>query len=398
MALNIEDPAKKADSNSFALFALGFRPFFLTSAVLAPVLLTLWLLHLTGKISVNAYYNATGWHAHEMLFGYTVAVIAGFLLTAAGNWTGIRIISGPRLALLWLVFLAGRIAPFIPGISPLVIALVDLAFLPLVAVLLAIPIIRVRQWSNIIFIPVLLLMMTANLLVHGSLLGWFDLGLQAGNRAMLYLVVLLIMIMGGRVIPFFTERGVQGVKTRSWKFIELLVPVSLLLFATTELFQLGKSWIGITAIFAVLVNTVRLYGWYDRRIWRVPLVWILQLAYAWFIIGFALKATILFELPQIVFAYHAFTVGGIGTMTIGMMARVTLGHTGRQMLLPAPMFWAFILIVLAAIARVIMPVFIPEAYMSLLKIAGSLWIASFLIFLWVYLPMWWRARVDGRPG
>lgn len=398
MSLQIEDPENNITEKSFSLFALGFRPFFFLAALLSPFLIGLWLFQFPGKITLSTYYTSIGWHAHEMLFGYTAAVIAGFLLTAAGNWTGMKMITGWRLILLSLVFLLGRIAPFITELPHWFIAASDLAFIPLVAIIIAVPVIRAKQWTNIIFVPLLLLMALANLLVHFSALGVVEISIVIGSRAMLYLVVLLIVIMGGRVIPFFTERGVTGVKTKKWSWIEYLSPVSLLLLAASDVIYGDRALTGYFAIFAAIVHAVRLFGWYSHKIWQVPLVWILQVAYSWFIIGFIIKSMVIFNLNESVFSYHAFTIGGIGIMTLGMMARVSLGHTGREMKINKWMVLSFVLINIAAITRVILPIFFQELYLQFIHIAGWLWISAFAIFAVIYTPMWIRPRVDGREG
>ena len=398
MALNIEDPDKIVDKNTFALFALGFRPFFLFAAFIAPILITLWLLQLNGTISVSGYYTATGWHAHEMLFGYTVAVIAGFLLTAAGNWTGTRMIHGWRLVLLSVTFLLGRFAPFIPELPYWLIALLDLTFIPLVAFILAVPVIKMKQWSNFVFVPLLLTMAAANFAVHLSALDIISLSVVTGSRAMVYLVVLLIVVMGGRVIPFFTERGVNGVVTKKWNWIEHLSPLSVIFVVLSDLVYPNSTITGFFALFAAIIHFIRLAGWYSHKIWYVPLVWILQVAYAWFIIGFIIKALTIFSIDKSVFAFHAFTVGGIGIMTLGMMARVSIGHTGREMILDRWMVLSFILINIAVIVRVIIPMFIPDLYLNSIHISGWFWIVSFSIYAIVYTPMWLRARIDGREG
>jgi len=397
MNMQIDDPENK-NPKGFALFALGFRPFFLLAAFAAPVLLFLWLMQLTGKISVSGYYSPTGWHAHEMLFGYTVAVIAGFLLTATGNWTGKKMISGVQLLILSLVFLSARIAPFMTDLPNGLIAFLDLSFIPLVAFLVAVPVIRAKQWSNIIFVPLLLTMAAANLMVHLSALGLINSSIVTGNRIMLYLVILLIVIMGGRVIPFFTERGVNGVTTKKWKWIEILSPASVILVVVADITLTQKVIIGYLALFAALVHFIRLAGWYSNKIWSVPLVWILQVAYFWFVIGFILKSLIIFDLTQNILSYHAFTVGGVGIMTLGMMARVSLGHTGREMKLNRWMVLSFVLINVAAVIRVILPMFMTDSYMQLIQVAGWLWVFAFIIYVIVYTPMWLRPRVDGRPG
>lgn len=398
MALNIEDPEKYVSKDSYAPFALGFRPFFLLAGFSAVLLIILWFLQLSGKISVSGYYTPTGWHAHEMLFGYTAAVIAGFLLTAAGNWTGIKMINGWRLMLLTVVFLAGRFAPFMTDLPHWLIATVDIIFLPLVALILAIPVIRMKQWSNIVFVPLLLIMAAANIAVHLSALKVVDVNIVMGSRAMVYLVIVLIVVMGGRVIPFFTERGVAGVTTIKWNAIEYLSAISVLLTAISDVFFGWSVVTGYLAIFAALINAIRLYGWYSNLIWYVPLVWVLQVAYAWIIFGFILKSLMIFDFSQNAFSYHAFTVGGIGMMTLGMMARVSIGHTGREMVLGSWMVLSFIILNVAAIVRVIIPMFMHDFYLQLIQIASGLWIVAFTIFAIAYTPMLLKARIDGREG
>lgn len=398
MAIQIEDPENKINKKSFALFALGFRPFFLLAAFSAPVLLFLWLMQLSGKISLSGYYSPTGWHAHEMLFGYTVAVIAGFLLTAVGNWTGKKMINGGQLLLLSVVFLSARLVPFMTDIPNGLIAFLDLSFIPLVAFLVAVPVIRAKQWSNFVFVPLLLTMAAANLMVHLSALGLINSSTVTGSRMMLYLVVLLIVIMGGRVIPFFTERGVSGVTTKKWKWIEVLSPVSVILVVIADVIFSGRMIVGYLALFAGIIHLIRLVGWYSNKIWSVPLVWILQVAYLWFVIGFIIKSLIILNLTESVLSYHAFTVGGIGIMTLGMMARVSLGHTGREMKLNNWMVLSFILINIAALVRVILPMLFTENYLQFIQVSGWLWVSSFVIFAVVYTSMWIRPRVDGREG
>ena len=398
MAIQIDDPDNKTNKKSFALFALGFRPFFLLAAFSAPVLITLWLLQLMGMISLSGYYTPTGWHAHEMLFGYTVAVVAGFLLTAAGNWTGLKMINGRQLMLITVIFLAGRFAPFIPNLPHWLLAAVDLTFIPLVAFILALPVIRAKQWSNFVFVPILLAMGIANLAVHLSALELMNISIVTGSRAMLYLVILLIVIMGGRVIPFFTERGVNGVVTKKWSSIEYLSPISVVLVAVADVTSLDGIITGSLAFFAAIIHLLRVAGWYSNKIWQVPLVWILQVAYSWIVIGFIIKSLMIFNLSESIFSYHAFTVGGIGIMTLGMMARVSLGHTGREMKLNKVMVLAFIFINVAAVARVILPMLMPDSYLMLIQLAGWSWTAAFVIFLFVYTPMWIHSRVDGREG
>jgi len=307
-------------------------------------------------------------------------------------------INGSKLALLSVVFLLGRFTPFIPELPYWIIAVLDLSFLPLVALLIAIPVIKVKQWSNIIFVPLLLTMAAANLMVHLSALGIIDSSIVTGSRLMIYLVILLIVIMGGRVIPFFTERGVNGVKTKTWPWIERLSALSVVLIVLGEIFFTDNVFIGYIAMFAAVTNFIRVAGWYSNKIWTVPLVWILQVAYLWIVFGFVIKGWVIFNINESLFAIHAFTIGGIGIMTLGMMARVSIGHTGRDMILNSWMTLAFILINIAAITRVIMPMLMPNLYLFYIQLSGWLWVSAFVIFFLVYTPMWIRPRIDGRPG
>lgn len=395
--MQIEE-APRTTPGGWAPLALGFRPFFILAGLGAVGLMLLWVPALDDFEVAQPYYPGRTWHAHEMLFGYTVAVIAGFLLTAVKNWTDLPVPRGATLAGLAGVWLLGRLAPFGAGaIPPALLALVDLAFLPLLVLAVARPILRRRQVNNVIFILILLVMAGANGLMHLEMLGVVDDAAWYGQYAMMYLVLLLIVVMGGRVIPFFTERGVPGVRTRSWRGVEWLAGSSIVLLALAELLfdDAVAVW---TALLAFTVHFIRLTGWHDRRIWRVPLVWVLQLGYAWLVLGLGLAVLAHLGLIPLVWAWHAFTVGGIGGITLGMMARVTLGHTGREMKLPRGMVSAFVLIFLAAGLRVLGPLLLPDAYPAWLVWAGIVWILAFGIFLVFYVPMLLRPRVDGRPG
>jgi uncharacterized protein involved in response to NO len=379
-----------------ALFALGFRPFFLAAGVYAVLLMGLWLAVLQGSLSLGALPSPI-WHGHEMLFGFAVAVIAGFLLTAAQNWTGIPMPSGRPLAALFLLWLAGRLGFLLPGLPAGLVALVDLSFLPLLALALALPIHRAKQLHNYPF-PILLLALTAaNALVHLQALGWTSTA-RLGLYLATYVVVAIMVVMGGRVIASFTDNKL-GTRARRWPLIERLVlPITLgaLLAALIAPDSLVTAL--LTAITAT-VHAVRLTGWYTRKYWAVPLLWILHLGYAWITLGFVLLALSAAGMgAAAVSALHAFTAGGIGVLTLGMMARVSLGHTGR-LLEPAPvMTLAFVAINLAALVRVLLPLFFPAAHAPGMAIAGLLWMAAFGVFVVVYAPKLLRPRADGKPG
>lgn len=389
-------PLRPAPSpTGYAPFALGFRPFFLAAGVFAVVLMGAWLLILHGRLDTGAW-AAPVWHGHEMLFGFTVAVIAGFLLTAAQNWTGLATPSGAPLAGLFLLWLAGRAGFLLPGLPPLAVALVDLAFLPVLALTLAAPIVRANQRHNAVFPLLLLVLAAANALVHLQAL---DLAVTAdlGLHLAAYAVVGMITVIGGRVIPSFTDNRL-GTRARRAKPLEILV---VLATVAALLAALAAPDSGVTALLAAAacaVHGVRLAGWYTHKFWAVPLLWILHLGYAWIPIGFALLALAALDLvPSSSPALHAFTAGGIGVLTLGMMARVSLGHTGRLLEAPQVMAWAFVAINGAALLRVVLPVLAPDVAFGMIA-SGVLWMTAFGLFVIVYVPMLLRPRADGKPG
>ena len=380
-----------------ALFALGFRPFFLAAGIYAVLLMGLWLAVLQGSLSLSALPPPV-WHSHEMLFGFAVAVIAGFLLTAAQNWTGIPMPSGRPLAALFLLWLAGRLGFLVPGLPAGLVALVDLSFLPLLALALALPIHRAKQLHNYPF-PILLLTLTAaNALVHLQALGWTSDSARLGLYLATYVIVAIMVIMGGRVIASFTDNKL-GTRARRWPLIERLVPAVTLVALIAALIAPASLVTALLAAIAATVHGIRLAGWYTRKYWAVPLLWMLHLGYAWITLGFALLALSAAGMSTATLsALHAFTAGGVGVLTLGMMARVSLGHTGR-LLEPAPvMTLAFVAVNLAALTRVVLPLLFPAAYAPIMTAAGVVWVAAFGVFVVVYAPMLLRPRADGKPG
>jgi len=384
--------------SGFPLFSLGFRPFFLLAGIAAVALLVVWGLLYSGGMRADAYYGPVGWHIHEMLFGYTVAVIAGFLLTAVRNWTNRPTLNGTPLALLAALWVAGRMVPFggshLPGA---VIAATDLAFLVLLIPAVGVPLLRSRQKHNYIFIALLLGLALGNLMVHLQALGVTGGTARTGIYAGLTLVVLLMLIMGGRVIPFFTERGVGGAPVKRWRWVEWLslgtVPALVLVEAPGVPAALVPALAGVAAA----ANAVRLAGWYRRRVWSQPLLWVLHLGYAWMVAGFALLAlgAVLGQPPAM--SVHAFTAGGIGVLTLGMMARVALGHSGRRLHASVPLAAAFVAVNLAAFVRVFLTGALPGWYHELMFVSIGFWVLAFGIFTLVYAPILLRPSLEGAP-
>ena len=380
------------------IFALGFRPFFLLAGWLAILLMAFWVPVFVGGVPFDTYYGQIDWHSHEMIFGYTVAVIAGFLLTAVRNWANTPTPSGLPLAGMGALWLIARILPILVAIFPRwLIAAADLAFLPTFAIGIAVPLLKNNEKQNLIFLPLLAVLWSADLLVHADVLGLAPNLARKGVFLGLDVIILVIVIMGGRVIPFFTERALSVVLKR-WRIVEWLSPVSVILFLVAELFRPDSITSASLAALAACANGARLAGWYTPRYWRVPLLWVLHLGYGWIILGFYLKAGTALGLVPPQFTIHAFTVGGIGVLTLGMMARVSLGHTGRPLKVGAAMTTAFVLINLAAVGRGLLPPFFPQFFSQLIVASGAFWIAAFTIFIIVYTPILIQPRVDGRPG
>ncbi len=395
--LTIEErraPARKG----WAPFALGFRPFFLGAGAAALVLMALWLLWLRGTLAPPAWrYAPVLWHAHEMLFGFGAAVIAGFLLTAARNWTGLPTPQGTPLALLFGLWFLGRIAFLLPGLPAALVLALDLAFLPAVAVALARPIVRTKQARNYAFPLILGALTVAAALMDLQMLGYTQATAAAGVALAVYLIVLMMVMMGGRVIPFFTDARVGG-QTRRWQVVEWLAPASVAAVAGGVLLAPHSLYTTLAATAAAGINLLRLAGWQRRALWQVPLLWVLHLGYAWIVLGFALTALAAAGRVPVSLALHAYTVGAIGGLTLGMMARVSLGHSGRP-LVPAPvMTAAFVAVNAAALLRVILPLLWPAAYGAALLLGGLAWLFAFAVFLAVYFPILLRPRLDGKPG
>ena len=377
------------------LFGLGFRVFFAMAGLSALILIVLWNAIFKGNLTIDHYFADNYWHAHEMLLGYSVAVIAGFLLTAVKNWTGKPTLTGDKLAGLALLWLYGRILPFYAGLLPnALIAAIDFAFLPVLAYQISKPIIQAKQFKSLVFVALLLTLTLGNILIHAEILelcqntAWIGIQLVVGT------IIIMILILAGRVFPFFVEKGLHGTLIIRNPLLDALSIGSAFTVFAMQLGAISGNLLALTAIFSVIVNSVRLAGWYVQRIWYVPLLWILYIGYGWIILGFILTALSAYSwiLPSL--ALHAFTVGGIGALTLGMMARVSLGHTGRALRVSNAMAIGFILINLAALLRVLLPLALSNWYNILIYASTLSWLAAFSLFMFVYAPILTSPRID----
>lgn len=380
----------------FALFNLGFRPFYLLAGLLAAATVPVWLAQYGGWLPQAGYLSGMAWHAHEMIFGFAAAVITGFLFTAVRNWTGLPTPAGGMLAALALLWIAGRLLVVTgPGALALV---VDSGFLVSVALALWFPLRRSRN-RNLFFVGLLLLMAVANAAFHAARLGWIDMPPVFQARFALYLVILIIAIMGGRVIPMFTANAIRGAKVRQSAAIDR-VALALLAAALFAGASGVLPWLAaLLCLAAAVAHAWRLWQWNPLATRAAPILWVLHLAYAWIPLGLLLLALSLagFAVPAAL-ALHAFGIGAAGGMIIGMMTRTALGHTGRPLQAGRGETAAYVLVHTAAAVRVFGGLLWPSAYAATLLASGILWSAAFLVFLVVYWPILTRPRVDGRPG
>jgi uncharacterized protein involved in response to NO len=390
------------EQNLIPILRLGFRPFFLMGALFAFLAMAIWILSLNNTISVKPLNDVLWWHSHEMLFGFVPAIIAGFLLTAVQTWTGVPSVKGNRLLFLVLVWTLARIFILFPaGLPPWWIIALDLAFLPLVGVFLAIPLIKVNQTRNMVFLPILCLMSLANLLTYLPQLG-FDSAFNAqGLYGMTMLTTALVALLGGRVIPMFTANGTNTTKVLPKAWLEITSMASLFIifiFFAAGLTRFSSLMAAVCALSACL-HFYRCLRWRPWVTLTTPLVWSLHFTMMFIPIGLGLMAAHFWFAPfNLSVAIHSLTVGTIGGMNLAMMSRVSLGHSGRPLKAHPVMSMAFIFIICAALARSIGVAFLPQNMVQLWGLSGILWCAAFACFVIIYFRILSRARVDGKPG
>lgn len=393
---------EKPQHYRYALDHLGFRPFFLFGSLFSVVAVALWVwLYRYGGQLATQQLSAISWHAHEMIYGYGLAVIAGFLLTAVRNWTSVQTLHGPPLLLLVLLWFVARVMPFIPHPDALLaMAGLDLLFLVWLCWEIFRPLYRAKQWQHMGVWAKLLFLLLGQCFFYLDLFGVLEQGVEWGLYTGLYIIISLILLMGRRVIPFFIEKGVgYPVELKNYRWVDLSSLVLMLLFWIFAVFVETKRPLVVTALALTVIHLLRMWGWHTIGIWRKPLLWVLYLAYGWLVTGFLFTALGGMGWMSPMLGVHALAYGAIGMLTIGMMARVALGHTGRDVFNPPKMLIAvFALLFLGAVVRVLLPLLFPVAYLELVFIAQLLWLAAFTPFVVLYAPMLIKPRVDGRYG
>lgn len=391
-----EPPPRNPPVPGFALWALGFRPLYWVAALFAALSVPLWALQVSGWLGAP-YLEGPLWHAHEMLFGYALAVIVGFLFTAGRNWSGRPTPTGAALAAIVALWIAGRLLVLTPWAWAAAAA--NIAFPLVAAIALARAFIPAGTRRNYFFIALLAALALAAAGVHGQRLGLWEAPAWVGIQIGLDIVLFIVAVMGGRVIPMFTNNGVPGAAARRDMRIERVALGSLLVLLAADLLKLPAPALAVVALVAAAAHAARLWLWQPWTTVRTPMVWVLHLAYAWIPLHLALRATVLLGGPvSTSIATHALTVGAIGGMTIGMMTRTARGHTGRPLLADRWDVACYLLVALAALVRVLLGGVWPAAYTAGLLLSAGLWSAGMGLYAWRYWPVLSRARLDGRPG
>jgi uncharacterized protein involved in response to NO len=368
----------------FALWDLGFRPFYLLASSFSALSVALWALQFSGLVPY-AYLQGPMWHAHEMLFGFTLAVVTGFLLTAGQNWSGQPTPKGAYLAALAILWVAGRVLVHLPW--GWLAALVNVAFPLSVALALGIPLFRARNRRNYFFVVLLLVMGLAQFGVHLNALGVLRMPGWAGIALAMDVMLFVLSVMGGRVIPMFTNNAIPGAKAIRNPWVEKLALGSILMIGLADSLHVTGTWLAVLAALAMLAHLIRLWLWQPWKTLNTPLVWVLHGAYAWLVLHLAFRAMAAMDWISASAPTHALTAGAIGSMVIGMMTRTALGHTGRKLVAGAAEVTCYALIAAAAVIRVFVPFLNPGWLTYAVVVSALMWSASFALYTWKYWPV-----------
>ncbi|WP_439517535.1 NnrS family protein [Hydrogenophaga sp.] len=378
------------------LLRLGFRPFYLGAAAYGMLAVPLWIAVLLGRVSLNLTIPPVLWHAHEMLFGFAVAVIVGFLLTAGKAWTGLETPRGCVLAALAGLWLAARLAAVFAPYG--VYAVLDLLLLPLVGAIFISVLLRAGGGRNLPLGAILLLLALTNAAFHGAVSGLIELEPVRALHGALALVVMIECVIAGRVIPAFTQSALPGVRLKVPAWLEQAT-LGTTAIALTSWVLVPANVLSATALVAAaLLHVLRLLRWEPLRTRSRPILWVLHLAYGWLPIGLALLALSQLDVVGASSGIHALAVGATGGLIIGMITRTARGHTGRPLQASKLEVAAYLLVACAAVSRVLLPLLAPQHLVIWLVVAAAAWGMAFALYLMVFSPWLLTTRLDGKDG
>lgn len=387
--------------NGPAIFTLGFRPFFFFGALYAAVLVTIWVPWFFGYIEVPSALSPVVWHAHELLFGYVAAIVAGFLLTSVPNWTGRLPVVGWPLATLFAFWLMGRLVlAFSANLPPLAVALLTLVFPVALVVVIGREIMSGENWRNLKILVVFGVFIGAQALFHYEFWRYGD--VEYADRLAIGTIVMLLSIVGGRVVPSFTTNwlrrlGPGPLPVPFGRYDKLVMVVGALALVGWVLRAKMSDNLAVGAgavlMLAGVLHFVRLGRWQVLRTLKAPIVTVLHVGYGFVPVGFLLSGyAMVFDQFEVATAgVHAWTVGAVGMMTLAVMTRATRGHSGQELTAPPTTVAIYAAVFVAAIAR-ICAALSPEYSTMLMSVAGIGWVLAFLGFVVIYGPMLWRRR------
>jgi len=376
----------------YGLWGLGFRPLFLAGMGAALLLMSLWIFQISGLIQPLSAWPPTLWHGHEMVFGFSGAIIAGFLLTASANWSGYKGTSGFKLQSLIFFWLLARIL-ILSKQSPLLSLLAELCFWVDLSYLL----LPNLKGKNRVFWLLLGLMTGADLLTCLDAAGLArGLGIPALHFA-IGIIVAMITVISGRVLPFFTEKALPSAQVRRWEGLDRWVLGLTLAYAVLQILPIAPIFLAILALSAGSLHLLRWIVWNPWQTRKIPILSILFIGYFWLIVGFFFQAFSQLGLLPTSSATHAWTVGAIGVMIYAMVSRVSLGHTGRPIQASKAIVSGYLCVNLAALLR-ILPAWLPNQSTDWVLAAGIFWSLAFGLLCFQYIPVLIRPRLDGKPG
>lgn len=382
---------------------LAFRPLFLGGTLFSIIIIAWWSYFWLNPFNWQPYGGPIWWHGHEMLFGFGASIVVGFLLTAVQTWTGVIGLRGRPLLVLALAWLLGRLLLAFGARLPLWLVMAgDLLFLIFAAIAMAYPVFRAKQRQNMIFVPILAILALLNGISHWGVVTNQPEVAQLSLHGAIMMFVLIIAILGGRVIPFFTANGAGVEKKPPIKWLEIVSIVSIMLLVAVAFFGFNKVPSNLLLAFsgiAAIANGWRFLRWNGQHCAKIPLLWSLHLSYAFIPLGLIVLALFAAgHTSSLSAAMHCFTAGAMGGMILAMISRVTLGHTGRPLQPPKLMSLGYIAIIVGAILRVVFPGWFPDGSSWAIGLAGGLWVLGYGIYVFYYGPMLVSTRADGRPG